>query len=87
LVKLKKKNKEKYSLIKKSISKIGFKNTANIYSKSESAKIGGSIGWITENQLSKKILNEINKLQVGEFTNPINIPGGLIILKLEEKKR
>ena len=77
---------EKYNLIKKSISEIGFKNTANIYSLTESAKIGGSIGWIGENQLSKKVVNEINKLQVGEFTKPINIPGGLIILKLDEKE-
>ena len=76
---------EKYNLIKKSISEIGFKNTANIYSLTESAKIGGSIGWIGENQLAKKIVNEINKLQVGEFTKPIDIPGGLIILKLDEK--
>ena len=45
---------EKYNLIKKSISEIGFKNTANIYSLTESAKIGGSIGWIGENQLTKK---------------------------------
>ena len=82
----KKKINEKYNLIKKSISEIGFKNTANIYSLTESAKIGGSIGWIGENQLAKKVVNEINKLQVGEFTKPINIPGGLIILKLEEKK-
>ncbi len=77
---------EKYNLIKKSISEIGFKNTANMYSLTASAKIGGSIGWIGENQLAKKIVNEINKLQVGEFTKPINIPGGVIILKLDEKE-
>ena len=77
---------EKYNLIKKSISEIGFKNTANIYSLTESAKIGGSIGWIGENQLAKKVVNEINKLQIGEFTKPINIPGGVIILKLDEKE-
>ncbi len=76
---------EKYNLIKKSISEIGFKNTANIYSLTESAKIGGSIGWIGENQLAKKIVNKINKLQVGEFTKPINISGGLVILKLDKK--
>ena len=81
----KKKIDEKYNLVKKSISEIGFKNTANIYSLAESAKIGGSIGWVGENQLAKKILNEINKLQVGDFTKPIYIPGGLIILKLAEK--
>ncbi len=77
---------EKYNLIKKSISEIGFKNTANIYSLTASAKIGGSIGWIGENQLAKNVVNEINKLQVGEFTKPINIPGGLVILKLDEKE-
>ena len=77
---------EKYNLIKKSISEIGFKNTANIYSLTESAKIGGSIGWIGENQLAKKVVNEINKLQVGEFTKTINIPGGVIILKLDGKE-
>ena len=82
----KKKINEKYNLIKKSISEIGFKNTANIYSLTESAKIGGSIGWIGENQLAKKVVNEINKLQVGEFTKPINIPGGVVIIKLDEKK-
>ena len=82
----KKKINEKYNLIKKSISEIGFKNTANIYSLTESAKIGGSIGWVGENQLAKKVVNEINKLQVGEFTKTINIPGGVIILKLDGKE-
>ena len=82
----KKKINEKYNLIKKSISEIGFKNTANIYSLTESAKIGGSIGWVGENQLAKKIVNEINELQIGEFTKPINIPGGVVILKLDKKE-
>ena len=82
----KKKINEKYNLIKKSISEIGFKNTANIYSLAESAKIGGSIGWIGENQLAKKIVNEINELQIGEFTKPINVPGGVVILKLDKKE-
>ena len=82
----KKKINEKYNLIKKSISEIGFKNTANIYSLTESAKIGGSIGWVGENQLAKKVVNEINELQIGEFTKPINIPGGVVILKLDKKE-
>ena len=82
----KKKINEKYNLIKKSISEIGFKNTANIYSLTKSAKIGGSIGWVGENQLAKKVVNEINELQIGEFTKPINIPGGVVILKLDKKE-
>ena len=76
-----------YQLIKKSISEIGFKNTANIYSMSASAKHGGKIGWISENQLSKFIKKEIAKLKVGEYTNPIAAPGGLLILYLDNKKQ
>ena len=37
-----------------SIDEIGFNNTANIYSISESAKLGGKLGWINESSLSKK---------------------------------
>ena len=39
-----KKLNEKYILIKKSTEDIGFKNTASIYSISDTAKIGGNIG-------------------------------------------
>ena len=72
--------------IKESIASKGFKNTATIYSISDSSKFGGQIGWVNEEQLSKLILNEIKKLNTGEITNPINIPGGLLILKLENVK-
>ena len=37
---------EKNKKILKSIEEIGFKNTANIYSISKSAKFGGEIGWV-----------------------------------------
>ena len=53
--------------IKSSINEIGFKNTANIYSISESAKLGGDIGWINENNLSEKIFNKIVNLQKMKF--------------------
>ena len=77
---------KKYKKILESIVEIGFKNTANIYSISDSAKFGGSIGWIQQNQLSELIINELSKISVGEFTNVINIPGGLLIIKIDEKK-
>ena len=37
-----------------SINEIGFDNTANIYSISESSKFGGKIGWLQENSFIKK---------------------------------
>ena len=39
--------------IKLSINEIGFDNTANIYSISNSSKIGGDIGWISESGFQK----------------------------------
>ena len=47
--------------IKKSIDEKGFNNTANIYSLSESAKFGGKIGWVNENNLSKIIYDSLSK--------------------------
>ena len=84
------KNKEKldkkYKKILKSIKEVGFKNTANIYSTSNTAKFGGSLGWIKQNQMSKIVINELSKINVGEFTKAISIPGGLLIVKIDEKK-
>ena len=82
----KKELEKKYKKILDSIKEIGFKNTANIYSISDSSKYGGSIGWININRISKMISNELLKIKVGEFTKPINIPGGLLVLKLDDKR-
>jgi peptidyl-prolyl cis-trans isomerase SurA len=78
---------EKYKKIKLSIKKNGFKNSANIFSISESSKVGGKLGWINESQLSKEINLELKKLKVGEFTNPIIVPNGNLILILEDFKK
>ena len=79
--------KEKFIQIKKNIENIGFEKTALTFSIAASAEQGGKIGWISENSLNKKLSNEINKLELGEFTNPIVIPGGFIIIKLDQIKK
>ncbi len=73
--------------IKNSIAEIGFENTANILSEASSSKNGGRIGWLKENQLSEQISKEVRSLKIDEYTKPINVPGGLIILYLKEKKK
>ena len=78
---------EKFFTIKQNIEKFGFENSATRFSIASSADQGGKIGWISENSLNKKITVEINKLNPGEYTNPIIIPGGFIIIKLEEIKK
>ncbi|MDB4226813.1 peptidylprolyl isomerase [Candidatus Pelagibacter sp.] len=84
------KNKEeiqrKYNEIVKSINEIGFENSAATHSFSESAKIGGDIGWINENSLNDGIKKNINSLQIGEITKPIILSTGILILKLINTK-
>jgi peptidyl-prolyl cis-trans isomerase SurA len=77
---------KKYNEIVKSIDKEGFKNSAAIYSFSESAKIGGDIGWINENSLNDNIKKNIKDLKNGQITKPIILSNGILILKLEDTK-
>ena len=77
---------EKFSIIKNEIQKNGFESASLIYSISETSTTGGNIGWVSENSINKKILEEIEKLDINDFTKPFVIPGGYLILKLNEKK-
>jgi peptidyl-prolyl cis-trans isomerase SurA len=77
---------KKYNEVIKSINEIGFENSAATYSFSESAKIGGDIGWINENSLNNNIKKNINKLQIGEITKPIILSNGVLVLKLINTK-
>ena len=72
--------------ILKYINKFGFKIAANKYSKSDTSKYGGEIGWIKSTRLSKKIKNKISVIKVGEITKPIQTPNGYLFLKLNAKK-
>ena len=72
--------------IRESIKEIGFQNTANIYSISDSSKFGGDIGWIEETKLSKNILEEISKLNIGEHSLPMQIGRDYLILKIENTR-
>ena len=75
-----------YSEILKSIENVGFANTANIFSISDTAKIGGKIGWVKEPSLSKQILNNIFNLKKGQISKPIKINENFLILKIDDTK-
>ena len=77
---------KKYNEVVRSIDKEGFKNSAAIYSFSESAKIGGDIGWINENSLNDNIKKNIKDLKNGQITKPIILANGILILKLVDTK-
>jgi peptidyl-prolyl cis-trans isomerase SurA len=75
-----------YLEILKSIDIIGFAATANIFSKSSTAKIGGKIGWVKETSLSKQILKNIINLEKGQISKPIKINENFLILAIDDTK-
>jgi peptidyl-prolyl cis-trans isomerase SurA len=75
---------EKYELIKKSISAIGFENTASLYSISESSNSGGKIGQVDQNNISNSIYRKIKDLKSGETSEPIKVKNNFLILKINE---
>ena len=77
---------QKIKKINKSIKDIGFENTANIYSISNTSNKGGLIGWINELQISNAIGKEIKKLNVNEISKVIKLQNGFILIKLNDKK-
>ena len=82
----KKEFEENYQNIVKSIEEVGFKNTAILYSISDTSKTGGEIGWIKGPQLSEKIFEQVKKLNKNEYTKAMVIPGGNIIIRLDDTK-
>lgn len=89
LIKITKKE-EQQNLIKEvteSIKEIGFENTANIYSVSQTSNKGGRIGWIDESSLSTLIAEQVANLKKDEITQPIKLTNGFLILKIIDLKK
>ena len=78
--------KTKYEEVVNSINEIGFKNSASIYSFSESSKLGGDIGWIKENLLNDNIKKNIKDLNKEQISKPIIISNGILILKVNNTR-
>ncbi len=78
---------EKYNLIINNIEKTGFKNSANIFSLTDTSKFGGEIGWVNQTHLNEALLKEIELLKIDEITKPIQTSSGYLIIKLNGKRK
>lgn len=76
-----------FKLIKKDIDRKGFENAAAIYGISSTSNMGGKLGWIEATSLNEKLRSKIEQLKIGEFSDPQIIPGGFLIIKLNEIKK
>ena len=77
---------KRFEQIKNDIDLNGFENAAVIHSISDTGNTGGKLGWINQNSINQKLNEKIKNLNVGDFTMPIVIPGGFLIIKLEDVK-
>lgn len=75
----------KQSIIE-SINNVGFENTANIFSISDTSKFGGKIGWVNENNLNNIIIEKIRVLKNNEISEIIQIGNNFLILKKTEER-
>jgi len=77
----------RYQEIKEIIQEKGFENAAASLSTSNTANQGGKIGWIDEDSLNENLKKILSKLNVNEITEPLTMPGGFMILKINEIKK
>ena len=76
----------KYEKIKQTILEKGFSNAALKYSISETAKMNGVLDWIDENSLNENVKKILALKKRNEYTEPITVPGGFLILKINDIK-
>ena len=76
----------KYEQILKNIKTEGFKKTVIKYSVVDSKNKSGLVGWVKKNALSDRIKDGFVSFDIGEVSEPINLPSGVLLLKIEDKK-
>ena len=75
-----------YNDIEKTIKNEGFNKAVLTYSSSSTASTGGNLGWIQEEALNKSLKNIFFKMNEDEYTKPITVPGGFLVLKINKIK-
>ena len=77
---------DKYELIKSYINRKTFSEAVLKFSISKTINNKGKLGWVKETVLNKKIIKNLNEISVGKISKPIILPGGYLILKIEDVK-
>ena len=75
-----------YEEIKLTIKEKGFENAALKYSISGTANLGGKLNWIEETSLNRTIRKILENKKINEVTDPIAVPGGFLLLKINDIK-
>ena len=79
-------NLETIALIQDEIKVAGFKSAVSKFSISSTSSKNGELGWINSNSLSKEFVKILNKMQIGQVSDPIKKQDKIFFLKLNDKK-
>jgi len=74
------------ALIQDEIKGAGFESAVTKFSISSTSSKNGELGWINSNSLSKEFVKILNKMQIGQVSDPIKKQNKIIFLKLNDKK-
>ena len=77
---------EKIFLVKNEIKNSSFEDAVVKFSISPSANNMGLLGWVNSESMSNEILRALNKLKIGQISDPIKKQNKIVFLKLNDKK-
>lgn len=63
-----------------------FTKVAKQFSKAATAEKGGDVGWVRVGQLPDTVVAAIKDMRAGETSNPIRIPEGYTIIRMNERR-
>ncbi len=73
--------------IKDKINNEGFEKVAMDLSISETAINGGDLGWVNENLMTSNFKSTVVNTSIGEISNPIILPEGILFFKVRDKRK
>ena len=72
--------------LKKKITENGFESVALTSSISETSTKSGDLGWVSEKIIAENLKSYIEATNIGNITDPILLPEGVLLLKVRDKR-
>jgi len=73
--------------LKERINNEGFEQVAVDTSLAQSSIAGGDLGWVDENSITKELKNIITNTEIGNISEPIFLPEGILFFKVRDKRK
>ncbi len=68
-------------------NKASFQVMARQFSQSTTSAVGGDLGWLMKSQINAEIITALEKMEIGEISEPIETEDGFYILQLTGKRQ